>query len=88
MSVAIGAARTVDPRYREEYREELAITKPDRKPTYASRLRAGETLFFPGRNQTSFAYLARMAARLGAVLVTRVAEIEGERGILIWIKEA
>lgn len=75
---------TVDAALREAYREERSIEKGG-EATYASRLRAGETLFFEGRDQTSFGYQTRMAARIGGRLVTRKSTVDGRPGILVWV---
>jgi hypothetical protein len=78
--------RAVDHSYREVFRRKRSGEKTDRGASYASRIRAGETLFFIGRDQTSFGGLAKMAAGNGGRLVTRVADVDGARGVLVWME--
>lgn len=81
-------AVSVPDNIRREYQEERAIEKPDRGATYASRLRAGETLFFEGRPSTSFGTYCPMARRAGMRVVTRTAIVNEARGTLVWLEPA
>jgi hypothetical protein len=78
---------TVPDSIRREYQEERAVEKADRGATYASRLRAGETLFFD-RPTGSFGTYCPMARRHGMRVITRRAVVEGVRGTLVWLEPA
>ncbi len=83
----MNAVWSVSDAIRREYQEERAIERPDRGATYASRLRAGETLFFEGRPSTSFGTYCPMAKRFGMRVVTRRAVVD-ESGTLVWLEPA